>query len=138
MKSGHARYFEHDADIGVVGFGDSLERALEAAAAATFAVMVDPDTVQRQVHITVEFDESDPELALLCWLNGLLGEARIAGLALGSFRLARHDGHWVGQAWGEPWRDGLERGTEVKGATFTMLSVRQLDSGWEARCVIDV
>jgi len=26
----------------------------------------------------------------------------------------------------------------VKGATLTMLSFRQTDSGWEARCVIDV
>jgi SHS2 domain-containing protein len=26
----------------------------------------------------------------------------------------------------------------VKGATLTMLSVRQTDGGWEARCIIDV
>jgi SHS2 domain-containing protein len=32
----------------------------------------------------------------------------------------------------------MERGTEVKGATLTMLSVRRADGGWEARCVIDV
>jgi SHS2 domain-containing protein len=103
-----------------------------------FGVMVDPATVRPRARVTVEFDESDPELALLYWLNGLLARARIAGLALGSFDLSRRDSHWSGEAWGEPWRAGLERGTEVKGATFTMLRVQLVDGSWEARCVIDV
>jgi SHS2 domain-containing protein len=45
---------------------------------------------------------------------------------------------WKVEARGEPWREELERGTEVKGATLTMLSVRHSESGWEARCVVDV
>ncbi|MGZ5662035.1 MAG: archease, partial [Usitatibacter sp.] len=45
---------------------------------------------------------------------------------------------WLGEAWGEPWREGLERGTEVKGATLTMLSVKRAGGLWEARCVVDV
>ena len=50
-----------------------------------------------------------------------------------------HDGaHWHGVARGERWRDELARGTEVKGATLTALSVRHSDAGWEARCVVDV
>ncbi|MDE2366260.1 MAG: archease, partial [Betaproteobacteria bacterium] len=32
----------------------------------------------------------------------------------------------------------LERGVEVKGATLTMLSVKQAGAIWEARCVVDV
>jgi SHS2 domain-containing protein len=32
----------------------------------------------------------------------------------------------------------MERGVEVKGATLTMLSVKQVEAGWEARCVVDV
>jgi SHS2 domain-containing protein len=30
------------------------------------------------------------------------------------------------------------RGTEVKGATLTALSVRHDAQGWQARCVVDV
>jgi protein archease len=55
------------------------------------------------------------------------------------FELSRDGSRWTGRAWGETWRADLERGTEVKGATLTMLSVRQsAGAGWEARCVVDV
>jgi SHS2 domain-containing protein len=131
-------YFQHDADIGVVGQGASLERSFEAAAAATFAVMLDPASVGGEQMLTVEFDEPDREIALLRWLNGLLAEARIERLALGCFQIEREGNHWHGTAWGDRWRDDSERGTEVKGATFTMLRVRQVDSAWESQCVIDV
>lgn len=131
-------YFDHDADIGVVGRGPSLEQALEAAARATFALMVDPRRLHERDAIEVRFEEHDPELALVQWLNALLGESRARGLALRRFALAREGDAWHGLAWGERWHAGLERGTEVKGATLTGLSVRRGDDGWEARCVVDV
>lgn len=131
-------YFDHDADIGIVGRGATPEAALEAAAEATFAVMVDIGALRATTRIVFAFDEADVELALVTWLNRLLAEARSAGLALGRFRIRRQDDHWTGEAWGEPWRADLERGVEVKGATLTMLSVRATAAGWEARGVIDV
>ncbi|MBI4507046.1 MAG: archease [Chloroflexi bacterium] len=131
-------YFDHDADIGIVDRGATPEAAFEAAAEATFAVMVDIRTLRATTRIVFAFDETDLELALVAWLNRLLAEARSAGQALGRFRLRREDDHWTGEAWGEPWRADLERGVEVKGATLTMLAVRAADVGWEARCVIDV
>jgi SHS2 domain-containing protein len=131
-------YFQHDADIGVIGRGATIERSFEAAAMATFAVMLDPATVGGEQTLTVEFDEPDPEIALLRWLNGLLAESRIERLALVRFQLVRDGDHWHGTAWGDRWRDDSERGTEVKGATFTTLRVRQINSAWESRCVIDV
>jgi SHS2 domain-containing protein len=131
-------YFDHDADIGVVGRGATVEQAFEAAAAATFAVMCDPAALQPSMRVDVEFDEDDLELALVTWINRLLGEARQRGIVFGRFRLTRQQAHWQGTAWGEPWRQDLPRGVEVKGATLTALSVRESASVWEARCVIDV
>lgn len=131
-------YFDHDADIGIIGHGENLELAFEAAAASMFAVMVDPNRVNPTMSVAVAFDESDVELALVRWLNGLLAVSRSSGLSLASFELRRSGDHWEGQAWGEPWRDEHERGVEVKGATLTMLSVRQEPEGWSARCVVDV
>jgi len=78
------------------------------------------------------------EFALVTWLNRLLADAHGEGLIFGRFALNCRDGQWQGTAWGEPWREDLERGVEVKGATLTMLSVRQADGVWEARCVVDV
>jgi SHS2 domain-containing protein len=131
-------YFEHGADIGVIGRGPTLEGALESAAEATFAIMVDTAAVRPLQKIFVTFDESDPEFALVRWLNELLAEARGHGLVLSRFRLTRVGGKWQGEAAGEPWRSDFARGTEVKGATLTMLSVAETPRGWEARCIVDV
>ena len=132
-------YFEHDADVGVVGRGATLEKAFESAAEAMFAVMADPRSLTGESQeAAVSFTEDDVELALARWLNALLGAARERGAVFRRFALTREGSRWSGRAWGEPWREDTERGTEVKGATLTMLSVRQADGAWEARCVIDV
>lgn len=132
-------YFEHDADIGIIGRGATLEGAFESAAEATFAVMVDPQSLRESQEVSVSFTEDDVEFALAQWLNALLGSAREQGVVFKRFALVRDGSRWSGRAWGEPWREDMERGTEVKGATLTMLSVRKSDgAGWEARCVIDV
>ncbi len=137
MAAAH-EYFEHGADIGVIGRGASVEQAFVRAAAAMFAIMVEPDAVRPLVEVKVEFDEDDVEFALVRWLNALLGEARERGVALSRFELQRDGEHWHGLARGEPWRDAHARGTEVKGATLTELSVRRDEQGWQARCVVDV
>lgn len=131
-------YFEHDADIGVIGRGATLEAAFEGAAEAMFAIMVDAAQIRQLVQFVFAFAEEDLELALVTWLNRLLSEARQRGLALGRFSLNRVDGQWQGEAWGAPWDANMERGTEVKGATLTMLRVEQINGVWEARCVVDV
>jgi len=131
-------YFEHDADVGVIGRGERIEDAFTAAARAVFALMTDLGEVKPLERIDIEFDEADVEFALVKWLNLLLAHSHERGLALAEFRLVREGNHWRGEAWGERWREGLERGTEPKGATLTMLSVAKNAEGWDARCVIDV
>ena len=131
-------YFEHDADIGVVGRGATVERAFESAAEAMFAVMAEPASLREPAEVSVSFVEDDLDLALVQWLNALLGAARERGLVFRRFSLSRNGSRWEGRAWGEPWREEIERGVEVKGATLTMLSVKSGATGWEARCVVDV
>lgn len=135
---GRYGYFEHDADVGVIGRGETLEEAFEAAALAMFAIMSEPAAINPASTVRLEFEEADVELALVRWLNLLLATARERGMVFSSFRLERDGAVWRGSASGEVWREALERGVEVKGATLTMLSVRQHDAGWEARCLVDV
>lgn len=131
-------YFEHGADIGVIGRGATLEAAFTEAARAMFAIMAQPSEVEETLHVEIRFDESDPEFALVVWLNRLLAEARLHGAVFSRFELA-HDGtYYRGRAFGGKWNPAIERGTEVKGATLTALSVKQGERGWEARCVVDV
>jgi SHS2 domain-containing protein len=130
--------FEHGADIGIYGRGPDAPAAFCRAAEAMFALMTDLDAVEPREAIGVEFVEADLEFALVKWLNLLLAHAADRGLVFARFELAREGEWWTGTARGEPWREGLERGTGVKGATLTMLSVRHVGGTWDARCVVDV
>lgn len=131
-------YFPHEADMGIIGRGISLEQAFTAAASAVFAIMADPAQLHPTTAVPILFDEDDLELALVTWLNQLLGEAQSLGLIFSRFELQRDHNHWRGIAWGQPWTSDICRGAEVKGATLTMLAVRQINSAWEARCVVDM
>jgi len=88
--------------------------------------------------VEIRFKESDEELALVTWLNRLLAEARVHGAVFRRFELDRDGETYTGRAYGCMWDESIPRGTEVKGATLTALSVRHVENGWEARCVVDV
>lgn len=138
MELKSEQYFDHEADIGIIGRGKTIPDAFVSAAEAVFKIMVDIGDVEPQSMIPIEFEESDIELALVTWLNLLISHARGNGLVFCRFELTQQADHWKGAAWGEPWRDNMVRGTEVKGATLTMLSVKKVGDGWEARVVVDV
>lgn len=131
-------YFEHDADIGIIGRGRTVEAALVSAAEATFGIMTDLSDVTPECEMAFAFEEEDAELALVQWLNLLIAHAQSLGIVPCRFELHRKGTLWKAKAWGSPWKAGMERGVEVKGATLTMLSVEAKDGYWEARCIVDV
>ncbi|WP_019215759.1 archease [Legionella tunisiensis] len=131
-------YFEHDADVGIIGYGRSMEASFVDAARAMFALMANLSSVHPIHEVTVEFEEEDIELAFVIWLNLLIAQAQTNNLILTEFELKRTGFLWQGKARGEIWHAGIERGIEVKGATLTMLSVKQEDDLWQAKCVVDV
>ena len=130
--------FEHGADFGIYGRGPTVTAAFCAAAEEMFALVTDLKGVKPGVTVFFDFEETDVEMALVRWLNLLLFHAADQGAVFARFSLAREGDLWKGSASGEAWREGLERGTDVKGATLTMLSVKQNGGGWDARCVVDV
>ncbi|MCK9518010.1 MAG: archease [Dehalococcoidia bacterium] len=131
-------YFEHDADIGVIGRGATPEQAMEEAARAMFLLMALPSGPEPTKKVEVAFEEEDPEFAFVTWLNGVLAECRTQHIFPTTFSLRHNGSRWTGEAEGEPWDNALEQGVEVKGATLTGLSLAQVDDQWEARCVVDV
>ncbi|STX36939.1 archease [Legionella feeleii] len=131
-------YFEHDADVGIIGYGTSMEACFADAAKAMFALMADLSAVHPSHEINVEFTEEDIELAFVTWLNLLIGQAQANNLILAEFELKKTGFFWQGKARGESWHAGIERGIEVKGATLTLLSVKQKGDLWQAKCVVDV
>lgn len=131
-------YFDHDADTGIIGRGATMEDSFEQAAQAMFALMGDLSAIQPKITFKIAFEEADIELAFVTWLNQLLAKAQADNVLLSTFHLERKGNLWQGEAKGDRWREDIEHGIDVKGATLTMLSVKAIDGKWEAKCVVDV
>jgi len=132
-------HFPHDADIGIRGFGISINEAFEQAALAMTAVITNPNTIANNEMIEIVCEEPDEELLFVDWLNALVYEMATRNMLFGKYQVSVINGSLQGQAWGEK-IDILKHEpiVEVKGATYTSLSVKQDDSSWIAQCVIDV
>lgn len=78
-------YFDHDADIGIIGKGSTIEKCFEDSARAMFGLRADLSQIHLKKSIHIEFEESDPELALVTWLNQLLAESIAENLILSHF-----------------------------------------------------
>jgi tRNA nucleotidyltransferase (CCA-adding enzyme) len=131
--------FEHEADIGIRGFGGSAKEAFENAAVAMYSVMVNIDAVRTKEKRTVIVSAPDRELLLVEWLNALLAISDIERLIFSKFEVKIEGTTLSGAAWGETLdRDRHDPNVEVKGATYHLLSVKEQDGKFTAQCVVDV
>jgi len=133
-------HFSHQADIGVRGIGTSREEAFEQAALALTAVVTDPQTVRPEEAVEIACEAPDDELLLVEWLNALIYEMGTRHMLWSRFTVRIEGCHLRATAWGEKIDVPRHQPTvEVKGATYTNLSVRQDETGvWLAQCVVDV
>ena len=133
-------HFPHEADIGVRGIGATRSEAFEQAALALTAVIAEPGDIATSEAVPIRVEAPDDELLLVDWLNAIVYEMATKNMLFGRF-VAKIDDHRLeATAWGEPVDRLRHRPTvEVKGATYTALSVNQHDGGqWIAQCVVDV
>jgi SHS2 domain-containing protein len=131
--------FEHEADIGIRGFGATADEAFAHAAMALYAVMVNLSRVNQRICREVVVEAPDREMLLVEWLNGLLALSDIERLVFSRFQVAIEGSRLRGVAWGEPLdREKHEAHVEVKGATYHMLSVNENSGLFCAQCVVDV
>jgi SHS2 domain-containing protein len=133
-------HFEHEADIGVRGYGASLAEAFEQAALALTAVVTDPDRIIETTEVNLGCEADDPEVLLVDWLNAVVYEMSVNKLLFHRYRVELADHRLSGTAWGETVDAHKHRpAVEIKGATYTELEVRrQEDGGWLAQTVVDV
>ncbi len=136
--SPHWEHFHHGADVGVRGFGRTLEEAFAQAALAVTGVMIPPGEARQKESVRIECDAPDREILLVDFLNAVIFEISTRKLLLGRFDVRISDGVLRAQAWGETAEPGRhEPAVEPKGATFTQLKVEHTPEGWLAQCVID-
>jgi len=133
--------FDHGADIGIRGYGKSVEETFVNGAKALFYYMYQvSEPVEENLdikEITFELEENDLTSLFIRFLNTLIAESDINSLAFFDFSLKIEGLKLKGKARGYPIKTG-EIGVEVKGATYCEAKVEQKNGIWVAQCVIDV
>lgn len=139
-ETGCWEHFSHEADIGIRGYGDTIETAFSRAALAMTAAVCDIDSVQPTTAREIQCEAPDIELLFADWLNALVYEMAIGNLLFSRFDIQIEGTKLHAIAWGEPVdRSRHQPAVEVKGATYTGLKVAREQNGrWIAQCVIDV
>jgi len=142
--------FEHGADIGIRGYGKTLEEAFSSALKALAELLVEEPNwkelkLNEQASVRVEAEFLD-ELFVI-FVNKVLGlfyEKKVLFLDFKGKILKKEENYELkGKVFGVPYDpERFGYGVEVKGATFTMAkvekTVREEEVLWVAQCVVDV
>jgi len=133
-------HFSHGSDIGVRGFGTSLEEAFAQAAVALTAVVAEVSSIQEMESVRIQCDAPDVELLFVAWLNAVIYEMAVRKMLFRRFQVEISGCTLKGTLVGEkmdPERHQVA--VEAKGATVTSLCVERSPTGqWIAQCVVDV
>ena len=139
MITPHWEHFEHQADVGVRGFGNMPAEAFEQTALAMSAIITDLSLIEPREEVNITCEELDQELLLADWLNALIFEMSTRRMLFSQFEVFIDNGRLKARAWGEPTNVKRHQpAVEIKGATYTELSVHKSQDQWVAQCVVDV
>jgi len=138
------RYLDHEADIGLEGFGGTVEEAIAGGVQGLLDLLVDTDTVRPLEATTVTATAADLGALFVALLNAVIAEQDISRRFFHSFRLnglTRRDADW--QVWGTLLGEPIDLarhavGNEVKAATYAGLLVREEPGAVSLRCVLDL
>jgi SHS2 domain-containing protein len=131
--------FEHDADIGVRGFGATRAEAFEQAALGLTAVITDVDQVVPRECVAICCEAPGDELLFTEWLNALVYEIATRKMLFSRYAVTLEGCTLTAQAWGEGIDVARHRpAVEIKGATLTALRVACSGGRWLAQTVVDV
>lgn len=139
MTTTHWQHFEHQADIGIRGFGNTLAAAFGQAALAMSAIITELSLIEASQEVKIVCEEAEQELLFVDWLNALIYEMATRRMLFSQFDVVIENGRLTASAWGEPIDVKRHQPVvEIKGATYTELAVYQSQGQWIAQCVVDV
>lgn len=133
-------YFEVAADVGIRGWGPTLEAAFRQTGLAMFAVMVEPASVSERESREVRAQGDTRDTVLVNWLNDCLYLHDVEGFVARRIDLPIFEERRLHSLlWGEEVNPARHRlGTIVKAATYHQLTIRQVNGGWEIRVILDI
>ena len=134
------QHFQHVADIGIRGIGETPAQAFVQAALAMTAVITEPQTVEARTCIDVACKSEDIEYLFVDWLNALIYEMATRKMLFSQFDVSISGDQLNARVCGEVVnREKHQPAVEIKGATLTELKVmQQADNSWLAQCIVDV
>jgi SHS2 domain-containing protein len=139
MITPHWEHFEHQADMGIRGFGNTPAEAFEQAALAMSAIITELPLIQPKEEVTIICEEADQELLFTDWLNALIYQMSTRKMLFSRFEVSIENGQLKASAWGETTNVKRHQpAVEIKGATYTELAVYSSQDQWLAQCVVDV
>jgi len=136
--------FEHKADVGIRGYGKTIEEAFVNGAKAMFEVMVNLAKVEPKKEIKIECKADNLEELFIEWLNTLLSEAGIENLVFGEFKIkeikkTKSGYKLAGVVQGEELNpEKHEAEVEVKAATYSQLKIERKGNQYIAQTIVDV
>ena len=133
-------HFQHIADVGVRGLGQTVDEAFAEGACALSAVILDIETIQPEQCVDVQCQADELDLLFAEWLNALIYEMDVRSMVFSRFKVNIHGHRLIGRAWGEQFnRRRHPIAVGVKAATYMELKVYQRPDGlWVAQCIVDV
>jgi len=140
QPSAHWEHFDHEADIGVRGIGQSLAEAFEQAALALTGTVTSPNEIRAEHAVEIACEATDSEVLLVDWLNALVYEMAVRNMLFSRFDVDIDHGKLTATIWGEMVDIARHQpAVEIKGATYTALHVGRQENGqWVAETVVDV
>ncbi|HOT93509.1 MAG TPA: archease [Anaerolineae bacterium] len=132
---GHWQEIEHTADLALHVWATDLADLFATAAQGMFAFIIGDETVAHTHTLTIKLEALDVETLLVDWLNELLYQTEVAGLAFTSITFeCLTPTHLVAEVHGGP----ISRYSRyVKAATFHNLAIIQTPEGYETEIVFD-
>lgn len=136
-------FLDHEADIGIRGWGKTVNEAFENGAKAMFSVMVNLEKVNPDREILLEAKAENLDSLFIEWLNTLLAQRDISGMVFSEFKVGIADVNeevmLSGKAKGEPLDvEKHEIKTEVKAATYFGLKSGEENGLKFFQCVLDI
>jgi SHS2 domain-containing protein len=140
------KYLDHQADIGILGEGESWSEAFEEAARAMFNLIgkQEEKVAIELKNVEIEVSAKDIETLFVEWLNELLAQRDLTGLFFSDFKISEikktGDVYKLqGQAFGLPFsEENFVRGLDVKAATYGGLKCEKKEGNYSCQCILDI
>lgn len=132
--------FEHIADIGIRGCGETMEDSFAYCAKALFSILFENfNAFEATNTIEIETESVSYEGLLVKWLNKLLSVSQIENMVFSEFDVKIEGFKLYSTVRGISFDNHrFIIGSEVKGATFCEAKVIQTDNKFISQCVVDV